>query len=57
MQIFRKKFLGQIEERRSIVKPFNSKFVRELHRLTPAPRRSKINEEENTSEFRIRRRG
>jgi len=41
VQTFRRKFLGQKEERKPLFKPFNSKFVRELHRLTPGPRKTR----------------
>ena len=37
---FKKKYLGEKEERKTLFRPFNSKFVRDLHKLTPVSRYS-----------------
>ena len=35
LRSFKKKYMGIEEKKRPLFKQFNSKFVRELHRLTP----------------------
>ena len=35
---FRKKYLGQEEKRKPLFRAFNSRFVRDLHQLTPRTR-------------------
>jgi hypothetical protein len=37
---FKRKFLGEKDERKTLFRPFNSRFVRELHKLTPIVRHS-----------------
>jgi hypothetical protein len=39
---FKRKILGEKEERKPLFRPFNSKFVRELHQLTPVKKHERM---------------